>query len=109
MSIAMEEHSEWVKKGKLFTFEMEMSTMPDKRRRTIRVWLPELYDGVRRFPVLYLHDGQYDVRELKKNFIKLEADYEIAVSALRKNSLKQLAVLKRLQEGGEGSVFLLPV
>ncbi len=59
MRIQMAEHSEWVKKGKLFTFEMEMVPIPDRRKRTIRVWLPELYDGARRFPVLYLHDGQY--------------------------------------------------
>ncbi len=59
MSIVMTEHSDWVKQGRLFTFEIEMVPIPDRRRRTIRVWLPELYDGVRRFPVLYLHDGQY--------------------------------------------------
>ena len=59
MSIQLTEHSDWVKKGRLFTFEIEMVPIPDRRRRTIRVWLPELYDGVRRFPVLYLHDGQY--------------------------------------------------
>lgn len=29
-----------------------------KNRRTILVWLPPAYDGVRRFPVLYMHDGQ---------------------------------------------------
>ena len=42
-----------------------------------------------------------NVRELKRNFLTLEADYEIAVSALRKNSAKQLAVLERLAKGGE--------
>ncbi len=44
--------------GKLFTFELPMNTYPDKRMRTIRVWLPEDYDGQLRFPVLYMHDGQ---------------------------------------------------
>lgn len=44
--------------GTLKTFDITMDTMPDKRMRTIRVWLPESYDGLRRFPVLYLHDGQ---------------------------------------------------
>ncbi|MBQ1376335.1 MAG: alpha/beta hydrolase [Lachnospiraceae bacterium] len=44
--------------GTLYFFETEMVPYPDHRRRTIRVWLPEEYDGVRRFPVIYLHDGQ---------------------------------------------------
>lgn len=43
--------------GTLKTFDIAMDTMPDKRMRTIRVWLPAQYDGVRRFPVLYMHDG----------------------------------------------------
>lgn len=44
--------------GTVKTVEMTMDTFPDRRRRTIRVWLPEGYDGVRRYPVLYMHDGQ---------------------------------------------------
>ena len=44
--------------GTLKTFDISIDTMPDKRMRTIRVWLPDSYDGIRRFPVLYLHDGQ---------------------------------------------------
>ena len=58
MAIVFEEHSEWVKRGKLVTFQIAMDPIPDRRMRTIRVWTPESYDGVRRFPVLYLHDGQ---------------------------------------------------
>ena len=50
--------NEFIPYGTLQTFEMEMKPYPDHRRRTIRVWLPEDYDGVRRFPVVYLHDGQ---------------------------------------------------
>lgn len=42
-----------------------------------------------------------NVRELKKNFVTLEADFEIAISAIRKNSAKQYAVLERLKNGGE--------
>lgn len=53
------EHPEWIYSGKLFTVEMEMVPYPDRRRRTIRIWLPESYDGVRRYPVVYFHDGQY--------------------------------------------------
>lgn len=44
--------------GTIQTFEMEMKPYPDHRRRQIRVWLPDDYDGVKRFPVVYLHDGQ---------------------------------------------------
>jgi len=44
--------------GRIVTFNMHMEAYPDKRTRTIRVWLPESYDGERRFPVFYLHDAQ---------------------------------------------------
>ena len=44
--------------GKIVTFDIKMDSFPDKRPRTIRVWLPEAYDGKRRFPVLYMHDAQ---------------------------------------------------
>lgn len=44
--------------GQIITFELPMESFTDRRWRTIRVWLPESYDGSRRFPVLYLHDGQ---------------------------------------------------
>ena len=52
MAIVFEDHSEWVKRGKLVTFRIAMDPIPDKRIRTIRVWTPESYDGVKRFPVL---------------------------------------------------------
>ena len=58
MDIRLEEHSELVSRGKLYTFDIAMKPIPDGRIRTIRVWLPEAYDGARRFPVLYMHDGQ---------------------------------------------------
>ncbi len=44
--------------GTLKTFDIAMDTMPDKRMRTIRVFLPDSYDGERCFPVMYMHDGQ---------------------------------------------------
>ena len=44
--------------GTAYTFEIEMKPYPDHRTRTIRVWLPPEYDGERRFPVVYMHDGQ---------------------------------------------------
>ncbi len=58
MAIVFEDRSDLVACGKLLTFEIAMDPIPDRRRRKIRVWMPELYDGVRRFPVLYMHDGQ---------------------------------------------------
>lgn len=59
MNILLNDRSELVPCGKLYTFDISMKPIPDGRMRTIRVWLPELYDGERRFPVLYMHDGQY--------------------------------------------------
>ncbi len=49
---------EVIEYGELLTFETKMVTFPDKRDRTIRVWLPEGYDGKRRYPVMYMHDAQ---------------------------------------------------
>jgi predicted alpha/beta superfamily hydrolase len=57
MAITFTERPELVSRGRLLTFEIAMRPIPDGRMRTIRVWLPEEYDGARRFPVLYLHDG----------------------------------------------------
>lgn len=50
--------AELIPNGKIVTFETVMTPYPDKRKRLIRVWLPEDYDGVKRFPVIYMHDGQ---------------------------------------------------
>jgi predicted alpha/beta superfamily hydrolase len=44
--------------GRMVTFRTEMKPYEDHRMRTIRVLLPKDYDGTKRFPVLYLHDGQ---------------------------------------------------
>ena len=52
------DHPERIPCGALYTFEMEMTPYPDHRTRTIRVWLPPEYDGEKRFPVIYMHDGQ---------------------------------------------------
>ena len=59
MAIVFEDRSETVTRGRLVTFEIAMDPIPDRRMRTIRVWTPESYDGTRRFPVLYMHDGQH--------------------------------------------------
>jgi len=44
--------------GHIKTFRIEMKPYQDHRMRTIRVWLPDDYDGKKRFPVLYMHDAQ---------------------------------------------------
>ena len=41
---------------RMFTFRMEAYS--DKRERNIRIWLPEDYDGNKKYPVIYMHDGQ---------------------------------------------------
>lgn len=55
--------------NRIVRLNMTMDTFPDHRIRTIRVWLPESYDGSRRFPVLYMHDGQnlFDRSDEKNN------------------------------------------
>ena len=42
-----------------------------------------------------------NVRAMKKNYITKEADFEIAVSALKKGAAKQRAILEKLESGGE--------
>lgn len=44
--------------GRMGVFNLTMEVYPDKRQRNIRIWLPQEYDGARRFPVIYMHDGQ---------------------------------------------------
>lgn len=47
--------------GTLETFTIVMEPYEDGRERTIRVWLPDGYDPEdteKRYPVLYMHDGQ---------------------------------------------------
>ncbi len=58
MNLTPYPHSDLIPNGMLQTFEIEMKPYADGRIRTIRVWLPAEYDGVRRFPVIYMHDGQ---------------------------------------------------
>jgi len=82
-------HSDLIPKGTLQTFEIEMTPYPDKRRRTIRVWLPEDYDGVRRFPVLYMNDAQ-GVFRCGDDKPKLDADR--AVSSLKDEGVSCIVV-----------------
>jgi predicted alpha/beta superfamily hydrolase len=63
MKLDLKDRSELVSCGKLYTFDIIMTPIPDGRTRTIRVWLPDSYDGGKRFPVLYMHDGQYTFPE----------------------------------------------
>ena len=89
--------------GKLFTFETEMVPYPDHRRRTIRVWLPEDYDGVRRFPVVYLHDGQGLFQSGDGKF-KLNADR--ALESLRAEGIS--AIVVGVDNGPERGTELTP-
>lgn len=83
------DHSELIPNGTLQTFEIEMTPYPDARRRTIRVWLPEEYDGQRRFPVVYMHDGQGVFRN-GDNGAKLDADR--ALTALSAEGISAIVV-----------------
>ena len=80
---------ELIPSGTLQTFETEMIPYPDHRRRTIRVWLPGDYDGVKRFPVIYLHDGQ-GVFETGDGKYKLHADR--ALTSLRAEGISAIVV-----------------
>lgn len=68
-----------VKGSKTFKFTMEMVPYGDHRKRTIRVWLPSDYDDIKRFPVIYMHDGQ-DLFSREGGEEKIHAD--IAMSEL---------------------------
>lgn len=83
------DHPELIPEGKIVTFELEMVPYPDRRRRRILVWLPADYDGVKRFPVMYFHDGQGVFRNGDGDF-KLDADR--AFSSLRKEGISAIAV-----------------
>ena len=67
------DHPELIPAGSIRCFETEMIPYPDHRRRRILVWLPADYDGEKRFPVIYLHDGQ-GVFECGDGRHKLQAD-----------------------------------
>ena len=83
------EKSELIPHGKIVTFETEMVPYPDHRRRNIRVWLPDDYDGVKRFPVIYMHDGQ-GVFENGDGHYKLHADH--AVTGLKDEGISAIVV-----------------
>ncbi len=75
--------------GTLKVFDMQMDPLPE-RTRTIRVWLPPCYDGIRRFPVMYLHDGEalfskstgFRQWELEKAMAKLPDSEQIILVAI---------------------------
>lgn len=46
-----------ISSGTLYTKEITLS-VPYEKKRTLRVYLPEEYDGKKRFPVMYLCDAQ---------------------------------------------------
>ena len=83
------EYPELIPEGSIQTFELEMVPYPDHRRRRILCWLPADYDGVKRFPVIYLHDGQ-GVFECNDGRNKLQADR--AVTKLRGEGFSAIVV-----------------
>ena len=83
------DHPELIPDGTLKTFELEMVPYPDHRRRRILVWLPSDYDGEKRFPVIYLHDGQ-GVFECNDGRNKLKADR--AVTSLQAEGISAIVV-----------------
>ena len=80
---------ELIPEGTIKTFELEMVPYPDHRMRRILVWLPKDYDGEKRFPVIYLHDGQ-GVFECSDGQNKLRADR--AVSGLLPQGISAIVV-----------------
>jgi len=75
--------------GRILTFEMEMPTFSDGRTRTIRVWLPDDYDGVKRYPVVYMHDGQnvYSSKHARNTL-----NLDIALTELKKEGIHAIGV-----------------
>ena len=56
-----EEPSGGISAGTLDIVELDMPQYEDGRKRNIRVWMPEGYDAEdtdKKYPVLYMHDGQ---------------------------------------------------
>lgn len=90
LSLTPYPYPEAIPSGKIFTFNMVMSPYPDKRTRTIRVWLPEDYDGVKRFPVIYMHDGQNVFAGEGEPLNKLYMDR--AVSGLKEKGFSAIVV-----------------
>ena len=89
LNIRPYDHPELIPEGPIQTFELEMVPYPDHRRRRILVWLPADYDGEKRFPVIYLHDGQ-GVFECGDGRYKLRADR--AVSSLHGEGFSAIVV-----------------
>jgi len=83
------DHPELIPAGKIQTITLTMEAYPDKRQRRILVWTPEDYDGVKRLPVIYMHDGQ-GVFACGDGRNKLEMDR--AVMALAGEGLSAIVV-----------------
>lgn len=59
--------------GTLYTKEVTLSFSPEQKR-TLRVFIPKQYDGVKRFPVLYFADGQNIVDHFTSPYGSWEVD-----------------------------------
>lgn len=62
--------------GTLFTKEIDIPFAVE-RKRTLRVWLPEDYDGKKKFPVFYFTDGQNLVDQYTSGYGEWEMDERI--------------------------------
>ncbi len=95
------ENNNLISCGTLETFETEMVTYEDHRKRMIRVWLPEDYDGVKRFPVIYMHDGE---ALFENDFGFAALDMDKVLTALKAEGISAIVVgidSGRTTRGGE--------
>ena len=53
--------------GYLYTKEINIP-FSEEKKRTLRVWIPETYDNKKRFPVIYMTDGQNIVDKYTSKF-----------------------------------------
>lgn len=80
-------------RGTLIKIILDMPQYNDSRKRTIRIWLPDGYeaDSEKRYPVIYMHDGQ----NLFDRYTSFSGEWEIDES------------LGAMMDGGyEGSIVV---
>lgn len=66
-------------------FKFTMEAYPDKRERKVRVWLPEDYDGNKKYPVIYMHDGQ-NLFDDEEKYSKWYVDKEMQEIKMKSNA-----------------------
>lgn len=81
-------------RGTLEKVVLEMPQFSDGRKRTIRIWLPEGYDPsdtAKKYPVMYMHDGQ----NLFDSFTAFSGEWQI-----------DEAIGKMMDEGYSGTIVV---